>query len=536
MRKIIAMALFFIGCLSYAQTATDENGNKVYNGSSVAIFTRVTKFAVGGVADIKNVMPGELEEELRVALNSMATSTAQNQGLQVVNRENATFKKTQQWLDESKSEDYLDGLSVRAKSIGATHILVQDATFYTYGNAYIILEIMYNVISVQTNVSNRNIRRYRISTVGSENDISDMLSQEKAAIRNYFMDAFPGFFVLQKTNGTTALLAVTSAFGMDTSDKIFFYNWENIKLPLQGQTYNFSKMELVAVGTNHKLVNGYVQVKLDRKLLSTNNLVIKLGDCLHSEIGTYFHVPVAFVDLKLTGNPADDYCKKQVNNAVYNALYDYACINLIESDELSLVKKERELQKSEDFIDGSVIEQFKASGAQYVLNISEFSQNQRFVKFKLSALNVSTGAIEKDFMIESHVSNLDEAMKYHINLLFVSPIAIGDISKKQMKVFPMLPIASNEGERFSILYNKPSKNPMTGQTIYNRVEIAKCSLTRWNVQEYVMTVTQILSKEDFDAIDGIKSTGLFYLQKDLPEPQNLMVDNTEKIGRSNKIN
>ena len=527
-RLLIFVFTFFICFSSSAQTATDENGNKVYNGNSLAVFTRVTKFAVNGVADIKEVMPGALEEDLRVALNTMATSAAQNQGLQIVNRDDATFKKTQQWLDESKSEDYLDGLSVRAKSIGATHLLVQDATFYTYGNAYIVLEIMYNVISVQTNISSRNIRRYRIDFVDSERDTKNMIAQEKSAIRKFFMDAFPGFFVLQNASGTTATLAVTSAFGIDAPDQICFYNWENVKLPLQGQTIDFSKMELVSVGTNPKLVNGYLQVKLDRKLTSTNSLVIKLGDALHSEIGTYFHVPVAFVDLKLSGNSVDDYCRKQVNNAVYNALYDFACINLIESDELSLVKKERELQKSEEFIDGSVIEQFKASGAQYVLNISEFSQNQRCVKFKLSALDVSTGAIEKDFLIECHISNIDEVMKYYINHLFVSPIAIGDLSKKQMKVYPMLPIASNEGEPFSILYNKPTKNPMTGQAIYNRVEVAKCTLTQWNVQEYVMNITQITSKEDFEAMNGIKGTGLFYLQKDLPEPQNVMVDNTER--------
>lgn len=528
MKKLLSLALVFISCLSFAQVATDENGNKVYNGSSVAIFTRVTKFAVGGVADIKKVMPGELEEEFRVALNMMATSAAQSQGLQVVNRDDATFKKTQQWLDESKSEDYLDGLSIRAKGIGATHLLVQDVTFYTYGNAYINLEIMYNVICVQTNVSNRNIRRYRIPIVGSQEDITKMIAQEKSAIRKYFMDAFPGFFVLQKASGNTATLAVTSAFGIDTPDQVCFYNWENIKLPLHGQTYDFSKMELAAVGTKPKLVNGYLQVKLDRKLSSTDNLVIKLGDALHSEINTYFHVPVAFVDLKLTGNPSDDFCRKQVNNAVYNALYDFACINLIESDELSLVKKERELQKSEEFIDGSVVEQFKASGAQYVLNITEFSQNQRFVKFKFSALDVSTGEITKDYMIECHISNIDEVIKYHINHLFVSPIAIGDISMKQIKVYPILPIASNEGEPFSILFNKPTRNPTTGQTIYNRVEIAKCTLSKWNIQEYVMTVTQITSKEDYEAIGGIKGTGLFYLQKDLPEPKDVMTDNTEK--------
>lgn len=142
-------------------------------------------------------------------------------------------------------------------------------------------------------------------------------------------------------------------------------------------------------------------------------------------------------------------------------------------------------------------------------------------------MDVSTGEIAKDFMIECHISNIDDVIKYHINLLFVTPIAIGEISKKQIKVYPMLPIASNEGESFSILFNKPTNNPMTGQTIYDRVEVAKCTLTQWNIQEYVMTIIQITSKEDFDTIGGIKGTGLFYLQKDLPEPKNVMTDNTE---------
>ena len=40
------------------QWLTDENGNKVYNGNSIAIFTKVTKFTVGGIVDIAKVISG----------------------------------------------------------------------------------------------------------------------------------------------------------------------------------------------------------------------------------------------------------------------------------------------------------------------------------------------------------------------------------------------------------------------------------------------------------------------------------------------
>lgn len=527
-KQLLTLALVLISHLSFAQTATDVNGNKVYNGNSIAIFTKVTKFTVGGIVDIAKVLPGTLEEDLRISLNTMATSAAQNQGLQVVNRDNESFRKTQQWLDESKNEEYIDGLSVRAKSIGATHLLVQDVTFYTYGNAYIVLEIMNDVISVQTNISKRNIRRYRISMTNSVVDIKRMIAQEKSSIRKYFMDAFPGLFVLQNNGGNIATLAPTSAFGIDSPDKIFFYRWENIRLPFCGKLVDFSKMELLSVGSDPRVSNGYLQVKLNKKLAPINNLVIKLGDVLHSECMTYHHIPLAFMNLKLSGgNMTDDYCKKQINNAVYNALYDYPCINLIESEELSLVKSERELQKTEEFMDGFVVEQFKASGAKYILNITDYSQKDQYIRLKLSVLNVSTGAIEKDFLIECHISNIDKVIEYYINQIFISPIAIGNYSNKQIKVYPLLPIATNEGEEFSILYNKPLTNPLTGQTSYNRIEIAKCTLTQWNVQEYVMTISQIISKEDFETIGNVKIDGLFYLQKNIPEPQRIMVDNTE---------
>ena len=520
--KRLVFLLFILTCFDvFGQTATDKNGNKIYNGNSVAIFTHVAKYAVGGLMDIREAIPGELESELQTAFNVMVTSVAQNHGLQVVNRDNEAFIKTQKWLQETKSEDYIDGLSVRAKSIGATHILLQDLTVYTYGNAYIVLEVMNNIISVQTNISKRNIRRYRISINASSDEISDIITQEKNAVRNYFMNAFPAFFVLYKTSRNTAFLYPTSAFGVDTKDKVFFYYWENVQFSVQGQNYNFSKMEQISIGTEPEAVNGSLHVKLDKKLSVSDNLVIKLGDILHSEITTYAHVPLSFSGFISSGNAYEDYCRKQINNAVYNALYDYACVNLIESENLAVIKAERNLQKTEDFIDGSVIEQFKASGARYILNTSEFSNDQDIVRFKMSVVDISAGTVVKEFLINCHISRLDEVVKYYINQIFVAPIAIGKVAGRQIDVYPVLPIASSEGESFSILYNKSIVDPISGKNIYSRIEIAKCTLSKWNGQEYVLTIDEVLSKDDFSAIADTKSTDLFYLMKNVPVPENM---------------
>lgn len=525
---LVPIVLILFSLASLAQTATDENGNKVYNGSSVAIFTRMHKYTFNSAADMTMSSLAEMDEGIRVGFQVMATSAAQTQGLRVVNRDDATFKAAQAWIEESKNEDYLDGLSARAKKIGATHMLIQDIRMYSYGNAYIAIEVLRNIVCVQTNISCRFVTKHWLPMTGPDTSPA-MIAKEKQLLRKYLMDAFPGFFVLNKYNGKTVYLGVASLFGVDANDEVCFYKWENIKAPVKGQLTDFSKMELLATGTidaKPKIVNGFLQLKINNKLSSTENLVIKLGDALHSEINTYKHLPVAIVELKPTGSTMDDYCKIQINNALSNMLYNNPFINLIESDGLSLIKKERELQKTEDFIDGSVIEQFKASSASYILCLSDYSQKNQIVNFKISFVNIESGSVEKETLIKCHVSNIYDVVNYNVNNFFVAPVAISAISKKQVVVYPVAPIASKHGESFTILYNKPIKNPINGETIYNRIPLAKCILSKWNCQEYIMTVNEILDKEDFDKLSTIKNTDLFFLQKDLTEPKNIMTDNT----------
>lgn len=525
---LVPLVLILFSLASFAQTTTDANGNKVYNGSSVAIFTRMHCYEIRPDGSFKNTVTDEMAEEIRVGMNVMATTAAQNQGIQVVNRDNSTFKAAQKWIEESKYEDYLDGISARAKKIGATHILIQDISYYTYttGERYSCFEVVTNAICVQTNVASKVCRRYYSGMNGSGISPSEMVKQEKESLRSYLMSAFPVFFVLQSSKGKTASLAAASIFGMDDTDEVYFYDWKNIPLMQHGRPTNFSKMKLIAKGTNPKLVNGLLQVKLDNAVSPSNSLVIKLGDILHSEINTYYHVPMAVADFKIKGNTVDDYCKAEINNAIYNAIYNLDVINLIENNDLEYVKSERELQKTEDFIDGSVIEQFKASGAMYLLALTEFSQSNKIVNFKMDLINIENGSVEKSYPVKCHISNVDEVVDYQMSKVFVSPSAIGSVSNKQIVVYPTLPLASKLGESFNILYNKPITNPVNGSVIYNRVEVATGRLTEWNCQEYVITIDNIHDKEDFSTISSNKENGLFYLQKNVEEPENPLKDNS----------
>lgn len=513
----ISITLFcFISsfCL-LGQTITDENGNKVYNGSSIAIFTRLHCYERLHTGDLIEVKSDELSEELRVGMNVMATSAAQNHGIRTVNRDDKTFKEVQAWIDETKNEDYLDGISVKAKKIGATHILIQDIRMYKENAFDATFKISLEVIGVQTNIESKVCHTYHLGHFGISP--TDMIDKEKNTLREFFMSAFPVFFVLQKTHGKYAYLFATSAFGIDTYDKVYFYKWNNYTGVVQGNNISFCRMEQLAVGTRPMLDNGLLKVKLDRPIADANDLVIKLGAIDHSEINTYQHIPLSVMDIRLSGNTFDDYCKKEINDALYNVLYNYPAFNVIASENLSLVKTEREYQKSEDFIDGETIEQFKASGARYILTLTDYSRIENKINFRLNFVNVENSAIENSQCINCQLDEIESALYSAIRKILVSPIAIDNITNNKMSVYSCIPICTTKGERVELLYNKPIINPTKGTTSYNRIKIATGNLLEWNCQEYIIDFDSIDDKSEFNNIHKTKNNGLYYLANSSPE-------------------
>lgn len=494
---------------------TDINGNKVYNGSSIAIFTRLHCYERLQTGDLKEVKADELSEGLRIGMNVMATSAAQDHGIRTVNRDDKTFKEAQAWIDETKNEDYLDGISVRAKKIGATHILVQDICSYKENAFDATFKISLEVIGVQTNVESKVSHTYHLGLSGISP--TDMIEKEKNTLREFFINSFPVFFVLQTTQGKYAYLLATSTFGIDTNDKVYFYKWNNYTGIVQGDKISFSRMELLAVGSKPTLDNGLLKVKLDRTIDDTNSLVIKLGAINHSEINTYQHIPLSVMDIRLSGNTFDDYCKKEINDALYNVLYNYPVFNVIASENLSLVKTEREFQKSEDFIDGETVKQFKASGARFVLTLTDYSRAENEVNFRLSIVNIENGTIENSQSINCQLAEIEGVLYSTIRKIIVSPIAIDSITNNKMTVYSCIPICTTKGERVELLYNKPIINPTKGTTSFNRIKIASGKLLEWNCQEYVIDFDSIEDKAEFNNVYKTKNSGLYYLANNCPE-------------------
>ena len=71
-----------------------------------------------------------------------------------------------------------------------------------------------------------------------------------------------------------------------------------------------------------------------------------------------------------------------IQDAVSDAFLNAKRFTLVEREKMALIKREKKTQQSEEFIDGSTVEQSKSMGASYIVtgNIQEasFEEKQKF--------------------------------------------------------------------------------------------------------------------------------------------------------------
>lgn len=94
-----------------------------------------------------------------------------------------------------------------------------------------------------------------------------------------------------------------------------------------------------------------------------------------------------------------------ITEEITNAFVKTKRFILVDRTKMDALKNEKHLQKTEDFIDGSTIEQGKSLGAQYLISstLSSYSNNGEICKFlvTLKVIDVSTGQIIASELIQA---------------------------------------------------------------------------------------------------------------------------------------
>ena len=516
MKRFLSLLLGICSCIiaAQAQTMTDAKGDKVYRGN-IAVIVQENKYVFDNNDLSQEVKRAPTKVNAETATYAWIAQQLQNEGFRIVNRDNKAFKDVQRLLNEGKSEDYLDGLSVQAKAQGANWLLLVDMTTLVEDNKYITFDYSYRLISVENNIGNHAKTEYKFMWGGDDNfrqEFANSIQSNQIFFLDFMRRFFPVQFAIIGLKGNNMKLAAYQPVGaLTTNDKVYIYHYNNEKAFYQGRDEDFNVLNLLAVGSDFRLDGGYLMAKTDNTIKSTDNTFACLTEKNTLALEQRFFTTV--IDLPYNAQTREGYLKKRINQALYCAIGQLPQLGLIESDLLPKLKEERELQKGEEFMDGHTVEQLKAVGASYLIRISNFhidKKESNVVSFTLSFLDIASNVVVKTCEIKSHVSNLDEAVKYHLSSIFTFPCSIGKIDNKNVVLYSKVPIHANIGDSFKLTFIKTMTAP-TGALISQRVELATLKYTAYQGMKHIFVIDEIKSKEDMKNIDQQLNTTNFFL-------------------------
>lgn len=523
-------AIFFLGLLllsgnSFSQVHTDEFGKKVSRGN-IALIVQEDFFSDG------QRVSEQTKSDLNTATYAWVSKQLIDWGFQIVNRDDEAMQKVSKLLRESKSENYLDGLSIQAKGQGADYLLLVDmSTLYEGKNSKnVTLDYSYRFITIQNNIGSHAKLRTEI-IFENENQfrtaIQNSISDNTIFFATFLRRFFPVQFAIQSMDGKNITLSALQPVGsIYNSDKLYFYNYEVKDAVLAGQQKKFDVINLLATAKakDFKVKNSTLVVKTDKSLPKKNNIYAALSE--KNTLQNEERFPTTVIGLQYDLNSKDGYVKKMVNQAVYCGLSKLPHFMLIESDMLPSLNKERELQKTEDFLNGHTVEQLKAMGAQYLVHISNFTNSNNIVSFTLSVLDVASNTIAKTFECQCHISNLDELVYARLKYLFMLNCVVEKADKKSIEVLSTLPIDVSVGNTsYTLVVIKPVTTP-NGQTTYQRVEIARLKYAEYMGMKHRFDFDKILNKDEYNDISKNKNLYNYVLQSD-DEVSDLLKNNSK---------
>lgn len=504
-RFIFFMCMVFTAIASSAQTAVNADGTIKYRGNVAIIVT--SHYFTFENGTFKKSVDDELTTELKSALNAMAMQKFGNSGFGVVNRDNEAYANVKKALEEQKLEDYINGFSVQAKGEGADVLFLSDMTAYTENQVCQIF-ISCRLINIVNNTGfHYSMKTEPISmsdTDGMRSEIRKMIQQYQDFLYSHILDVYPEQYAIAKADGNKLYLQAYQPNGRILTDDNFYafkFGQEALKLGQKNQSVQV--LQKLATATDAVAANGYCMVKSDKALQPSNDIVIFRNQSepkvtAGPMLFTYFALPYK-------PNTYEGFIKNRVNNAVYDALTRHPGSLIIEQEHLPELKKERELQKTEDFLGGHVVEQMKAVGAQYMLHLDNFTINGSQISFQLDMVSIEQNKVLRTVEVKTSIDNIENEMYKQVCERMAYPCNITMTDKKNATILSgwALPVDS----KIIIQVNKQIQNPMNGEVSYTKVQVCRCSVTEYMGCKFTVKVDEIMSEEDFKLLTQYSASG-----------------------------
>ena len=167
-------------------------------------------------------------------------------------------------------------------------------------------------------------------------------------------------------------------------------------------------------------------------LTGQKRIMVHATDVQEGKKKSIFSLPTADLNITLVSS----YC--------VNYLANHKKFSVIDRQNISIINQEKELQKSEDFIDGYIVDQGKSEGADYVLK-PMYVKGEKVLILKVYDVGTETVKCSHESKMETGfmgVKNLEPMVITMLNDLFLSCFDIKyslvrpiEVKKEEVKTF-----------------------------------------------------------------------------------------------------
>lgn len=492
MKKVILICIMMLfASLVKAQTMTDANGGRIYRGN-IAVIVKESIFSYDQDGNFVSNVSEHDKSMLGALFNTVVIKHLQDEGFRIVNRDNEAYNEVAKILAENKLEDYLKGYSVQAKGLGADAILLVDISLMSKGRE-VEANFAYRLMSVTNNTCypvNYHNRHVYSNDAEFKAFIKLLVDENSQFFLNFMRTQYPVMFSVESASGKKATLSALQPVGaLKLEDKIYFYEYSKEK-GTQDKTMEYDVLDLVAVSESFELnKRGLLAVKVDGEVKKSDNMVVSLSEKM--PLVSEQILSLAYKELEYDEKFFDGYAKKLINQAIYGAIGANRQFRLIELNMIDAVRSERDLQKTEEFIDGYTVEQFQSIGASYYVTVSDFDIEGTDVKFNVNMYDVAANSLLKSVECTSSLQNINHNAKVAMSRFFVIQAEILSYEKKQIDLVAPFGIWAEVGQKFYLAMVKEDKK--TGS--FRRENIAELNYLQYRGMAHSFIVREVLDEE-----------------------------------------
>ncbi len=516
-RIIVFLFLTFLLSNVFSQKSVNADGTLKLKGN-VAIIVNGCHFSFMNGKAIKSVND-ETIAQFNTSMRALCIQKFLDYGFGVVNRDDKAYRQVMKLIEENKLEDYLDGISVTAKNQGADYLFCIDISSYSENNKTIQYDFSTRLINVENNLGYHSYYRSEVINMeGGEqkirNVVSNMIDCLDECLDDLLLDILPEQYYVAKSNGKALYLGAYQPNGkILQTDKFYAFKFNKENWTIAQKTAPIQVLELVAVCGNPTGSDGYCKVESNTKLQDYSGIVLLRNQPEMLFQGTN-QMRMTFFGLNFDLNSYDGLIKNRINNAVNSAITRHPGLQLIEHDHLADLKKERELQKSEDFINGHVVKQMKAIGAEYLLKLEQYNRKGTSVSFKLSLISIEQNKIIRTVDVNSSIDNIENEMYKQICERAVFPCTVNYFNSGKGLIELTSMLSLRNGDNCILSLTKAVTNPTNSEVSYSTVDLCSLKFKEYRGNKCIMSINKVLSPENMADIEKNSLNGFVTFRLD----------------------